>query len=86
MKDKTKKEKIKYAAIKFEDKIYTGFHHRNIMDEVWLDWPGQEVTQEMQGFVTNTGRFVNRTEAANIAFNAGQIRGGINSLDSYQIF
>jgi hypothetical protein len=82
------KEKIVKAAVKVGDKVYVGWHHRDIFDEIWeTERLGiDEIKQEMQGFVTNTGKFVNRIEAANIAFKAGQIKSGTNSLDSYQLF
>lgn len=85
-----REETIVKAAIKRNGKVYTGFRHALILDSMRID--GVVVTvenplkMEEQGFVTNTDRFVNRIEAANIAFNAGQIKAGINSLDSYQIF
>ena len=76
------------AAVKIGDKVYTGFHHRDIFDEIWekekvgIDY----IPQSAQGFITNTGKFVDRGEAADIAFKAGQIRSGINRLDSYMLF
>jgi hypothetical protein len=79
-------EIIVKAAIKYHGKVYTGVRHALIRDEILKEVGEFYLTLDMQGFVTDTGRFVDRTEAANIAFNAGQIGPGINSLDSYQIF
>lgn len=78
--------KIINAAIKHNNKIYKGFRHALIMEEVWKDSPGEYINQDEQGFLTNKGKFVSRSEAAKIAFKAGQIPNGIYSLDSYQIF
>ena len=43
-----------------------------------------DTTPNNQGFITNTGRFVNRYEARNIALSAGQIK-NFNTL-SDQLF
>jgi hypothetical protein len=73
-------ETIRLAAVRpFHDKapslIYTGRNHADI---IWtlatINHIDFIVTQDMQGFVTDTGRFVDRTEAAKIAFEAGQIK------------
>lgn len=77
---------IKWAAIKHKDKVYTGYRHALIMAKIWDEIGGEYISDEEQGFVTSEGLFVSRTEAADIAFKAGQIGSGINSLDSYQIF
>jgi len=90
MTTKTTREKIVKAAIKRNGKVYTGFRHALVLDSMRIDGVVVNVENPLkmdeQGFVTNTGRFVDRVEAANIAFKAGQIRSGISSLDSYQIF
>ena len=81
-------EKIVKAGIKWKGKVYTGYHHRDIIDVLWqtkkisID----DIKTDIQGFVTDTGRFVNRSEGADIAFKAGQIKSGIYSLDSYMLF
>lgn len=74
-------EKIVKAAINHKGKIYEGYRHGNIMQEIH-----EEVKPDEQGFLTDTGRFVSRVEAAKIAYEAGQIPNGIYSLDSYQVF
>jgi len=50
--------------------IYCGHRHNNIL------WQGNHVSRQLshQGFLTNEGKFVDRKEAAQIAFKAGQIR------------
>ena len=50
------------AAIKSGDKIYTGKKHNEI------GMRGE------RGFVTDTGLFLSRTEAAKHAFSCGQIK------------
>lgn len=68
--------KIAAAAIKFRGKVYhlpapNRHHHiiayiRNLHETA--------VTQEVQGFLTNSGKFLDRKEAARIAIAAGQIK------------
>jgi len=82
----TPQEIIIHAAIKYKDKVWTGTRHALIRDQMLREVGQFQLTLDMQGFTTNNGRFVDRTEAADIAFKAGQIGTGINSLDSYQIF
>lgn len=41
---------------------------------------------EIQGFLTNTDRFVNRIEAAKIAFEAGQIKEQLKTLYSEDLY
>lgn len=78
--------KIVKSAIRYKGKIYTGIRHNLIAEEVRKENKDYYLKLEEQGFVTDTGRFVSREEAAKIAFKAGQIPNGIYSLDSYQIF
>jgi hypothetical protein len=44
------------------------------------------VGEEVQGFLTNKNRFVDREEAAKIAFIAGQIKEEINRLHSEDLY
>ena len=85
---KTTRETIVKAAIRHNEKIYTGHRHALIVEEMWVKDKISvgDIEQSDKGFLTNEGEFVGRVEAANIAFKAGQIRSGISSLDSYQIF
>ncbi len=61
--------KIARAAIKKEDQIYIGTSHSEIIKA--NPW---KLKNCRQGFLTDTGEFVDRKEAAVIAFNAGQIK------------
>ena len=45
-----------------------------------------DVGESEQGFLTNLNRFVDRTEAAQIAFDAGQIKEGLISLYSEDLY
>ena len=82
-------ETILCAAIWFEDgernhhqpkNITTGFvvcgrrHHNCIITLDVLGGELKEYIEHIQGFITNTDRFVDRKEAGYIAFNAGQIK------------
>ncbi len=78
--------KIVKAAIKHKGKNYTGLRHAQIMYEMRTDGVDGLIKYTQQGFLTDTGKFVDRATAAKIAFEAGQIRGPISSLDSYQVF
>jgi len=78
-------EKIEFAALKYKERVFTGKRHALIAEKIYEDFKIM-LDETEQGFVTNNGRFVNRSEAAKIAFKAGQIGPGIYSLDSYQVF
>lgn len=39
----------------------------------------------IEGFITDTNQIVNREEAAEIAYNAGQIKTKVNQLFSYML-
>jgi hypothetical protein len=64
-------EKIAYVAIKVKqssDRIYKGTSHGQIMQLIWAYFPKLDLHDSPQGYLTNTGRFVTRSEAAEIAF------------------
>lgn len=63
-------ERIKLAAVRYNGKVYTGKAHDLIKQEI-ASAAGRPVWGE-QGFITDKDRFVNREEAAEIAFAAGQ--------------
>lgn len=85
--DKSEKEYILCASVWFDDGVVT-YHHqpKNIKSgfvvsgrrhhncfytvSVFTDDPLSKATQ---GFLTNTNRFVDRKEAAKIAYEAGQV-------------
>jgi len=64
--------KIKIAAIMENGEVFTGRRHSDIIFEI-SQKTGKRVNG-VQGFVTDTGQFVGREEAAKIAFEAGQIK------------
>ena len=90
-------ERIKSAAIKYRlvndpesDKIVEAFDHTYCRS--WFMhaeiYPNQRILEvEEEGFVTDSGRFVNRIDAYNIAEAAGQlISTDMNRvLHSYQV-
>jgi hypothetical protein len=61
--------KIVRAVIKKGDEIYLGDSHSEIIKA--NPW---KLKNCEQGFLTDTGEFVGRKEAAEIAFNSGQIK------------
>jgi len=69
-------ETISAAAIRYEDELYTGTNHGQALDQLMEARPRFKEKDIEEGFVTSTGRFVNRREADQIAFNAGQKKSG----------
>lgn len=66
-------ERIKHAACMRDGIVYVGKRHFNCiatMIECGLEAP---IKMHEQGFITNTGRYVSREEALEIAKAAGQI-------------
>jgi len=78
-------EKIERAATKtVKGNVYQAKNHSDIMsDMMWNnEYPKKE---DVQGFVTSTGRFVDRQEAAEIAFEAGQTNSHTGCLQSFNL-
>jgi len=87
-------ERIQSAAIIFDGTIYRGLNHATAiraLERVHPDWQKKEYPVE--GFLTNTNRFVDREEAGKIADQAEQLAhlpgeerdDAASELDSYQI-
>lgn len=70
-------ETIDRAAIFYNGVIYSvarpGRHHTVIAMMVADGFPTEAMSLKNQGFVTSTGRFVDRYEGARVARAAGQI-------------
>ena len=67
-------ETIKHSAIKAGEIIFVGHRHHNIFCTLYECGYEPEQSQKMpQGFVTSTGRFVDRKEGAQIALAQNQI-------------
>lgn len=58
-----------------------GRHHNVIQGMVEWGYTSADIAQSVQGFVTSTGRFVDRFEAYRIATAAGQIKEKTYPLD-----
>lgn len=68
-------ETIVQAAVKIKDRIYTlprPHRHGDIYPYVYRDFP-KDFKTKVDGFITSTDRFVDRKQAAAIAYNAHQI-------------
>lgn len=69
-------EHIQWAAIQFDDKVYVGRNHSECIAVIFKQTGKRQADareRPVQGFVTNTGRFVEREEAGRIAITVGQI-------------
>jgi uncharacterized protein with ACT and thioredoxin-like domain len=76
-------ERIESAAILLPSgEIFVGETHYIAMTLARQQTGIKFITLEMQGFITTKGRFVSRVQAADIAFNAGQIKEKVSSLRS----
>jgi hypothetical protein len=81
------RETIKHAAVKGQsDVILLGKSHAECFQQAFLSgiMPSQEAID--QGFMTNAGRFVNRSEAAVIAGFAGQVDRSCTILFSEELW
>lgn len=69
-------EKIVLAAVRLDNGlIFTGKCHADcIYTVILVNEIKEKIPQSKQGFVTTRFRFVDRKEAAEIAFKAGQIK------------
>ena len=67
-------EKIASAAIRKDGIVYPCWAHTFLeIKRMNLHAPDDVMKHAEQGFVTSTGRFVDRVEALSIAYNAGQV-------------
>lgn len=67
-------EKIAAAAVRLPDgSVVEGANHEAIKAEISPS-EAEPASKVEEGFVTSTGRFVDRTEAADVAANAGQLK------------
>lgn len=66
---------IKSAAVNIDGKIFTGKSHELIFREIRMKNQdiSKRATASIYGFVTDTGEFLTRSEAADHAFQCGQI-------------
>lgn len=68
--------------------VFCGWRHTNCLYQKYAitGLADSESGDNEQGFLTNKNRFVDRTEAAKIAFDAGQIKTEINYLHSEDLY
>lgn len=71
--------------------VICGFRHPHIIaiqtiNKTWLVNKEMGVIKTEQGFITSRGRYVNREEAAEIAYNSGQIETKLKRLFSEDVF
>jgi len=77
--------KIKTAAIRINGKILTGKRHDDIIIEYIQSNYKDPLTNFEYGFITDSGEFVSRERAAEIAFESGQISMKVRRLLSEDI-
>jgi len=70
--EKKTQESIKSAAIKFKGEIIAGVNHAFAIMQLERNYPRANITSLEEGFLTSSGRFVDRREAAEIADQAAQ--------------
>lgn len=77
-------ERIESAAILKDGVVYTGWRHADVMKSMFA----QKIRPAgaVQGFVTETGRFVDREIAATMAYIAGQIKTPKQELRSEDLY
>jgi len=73
---------IKIPAIRKNGEIFTGYTHTHIMTNNKISYIKDKFEE---GFLTDKDVFVNRREAAEIAYDCGQIDKEICELKSYHI-
>ena len=83
----TKMERIELAALRYGGKMYTGNAHMVALAELCGEHTDVDMREIEEGFVTNTGRFVDRNEAAAIGKKSGQVSSLVEDgpLDSESI-
>ena len=64
--------KIVKSAIRYNDKVYTGFSHTECFKQIDKDTI-KDYDKLEQGFITDKNEFVDRQQALDIAYKAGQI-------------
>jgi len=65
---------IKEAAIRQNEQIYTGKRHNLIIIDMVENHCLSKPIKGEQGFITDSGEFVDRITAAKIALESGQIK------------
>ena len=73
------KETITASALKYNDEIFVGQTHADAWNLMTSKYPESVLSNVRgDGFITSTGRFVERAEALEIAENAQQIDKGVH--------
>lgn len=66
--------------------VVCGRRHHNVFNSIFQMFDRSPEGKVMQGFITNTDRFVSRMEAGKIAFEAGQIKRETDTLFSEDLY
>lgn len=73
---------IKQAAILYNGVLFKGDRHRNIISK----YKHLPLNKGIEGFVTSHGLFVDREQAAKIAYSTGQIKKPKQKLISEDLY
>jgi|SRR3989344_6463657 len=78
--DGESRERIRCAAIKYKDEYFTGTTHADAWRDMTGKYPETVLSYDdgdrLDGFMTDTDRFVDREEALKIALKANQVVDG----------
>jgi hypothetical protein len=71
----TEAERVVSGAIRYKGEIFTGQFHADAAVKIWELYPEtqEDMSDFEEGFMTSTGRFVDRKEAGEIAEKATQL-------------
>lgn len=73
-----------FAAVKYNNKIYTGQRHGCIIQNIIKEFPDAKLKNQLdQGFVNESGIYYNRIDAIPYAIKCGQLP---NNFSSHKLF
>lgn len=74
LKSGPEKEQIKAPALRYQGQVFAGVSHIEAIAKLKKVFPNVHLSYVEDGFVTTSGRFVDREEANNIAKENDQLR------------
>ena len=80
------RETFRCAATQYGGKTYIGSVHGLIYEQIKKENPGAFLSDMVEGFVTTTGRFLNREEAKKLAEEQDLVRQGRDKFADKQLW